>query len=131
MMEITLTVKEALYERFREMAEKRNQPIEKVMEEKLAESLGEESSHAQSADLMEIEMAAYEAMHSNLVKQYLGEFVAITDGQLVDHDEEPNILMRRLRNSYPKTKVIHVTKVRPTIQRTIVVRSPKIIRGEA
>lgn len=113
------------------IAENSHRPIRDVLEEKLSEALlAEHESSTESNDPMDIEMAAYERMHPNLVNQYLGEFVAITDEILVDHDLNPNTLMQRLRSKYPKTKVIHVTKVRPTIQRTIIVRSPKLTRIE-
>lgn len=125
-MEITLTVKDTVYERARVIAENSHRPIRDVLEEKLAEALlSENESLAENNDLMAIEMSAYEAMHADLVQHYLNHFVAITDSKLVDYDLDPNALMRRLRSSYPKSKVIHVTKVKPTIQKTILVRSPK------
>ena len=38
---------------------------------------------------MQREIAAYEAMHSTLVPQFLGYYVAIHQGHLVDHDLDP------------------------------------------
>lgn len=130
-LEFTLTVKEAAYQRALEIAKNSHRPIRDVLEEKLSEALlAEHQSSTESNDPMDIEMAAYAKMHPELINQYLGEFVAITDETLVDHDLNPNTLMQRLRSTYSKTKVIHVTKVRPTIQRTIIVHAPKLTRIE-
>lgn len=58
------------------------------------------------------EEAAYEAMHPELMAQYAGEYVAIYQGQLIDHDQDETALLRRLDAQYPDDVVL-MKKVRP------------------
>lgn len=52
------------------------------------------------------EIAAYEAMHAQLVRDHLGEWVAIHRQQLVDHDSDRAALYRRIRSQYGRTAVL-------------------------
>lgn len=52
------------------------------------------------------EIAAYEAMHVQLVRDHLGEWVAIHRQQLVDHDSDRAALYRRIRSQYGRTAVL-------------------------
>jgi hypothetical protein len=117
LMQITIDLDENTYALISNEAKVKQRTIEDLVLDCIREKYN--PSEMGVVDPMDIEMAAYETMHADLVRQYLGEFVAITDGKLVDHDFYPHLLMRRLRSTYPKTKVIHVTKVRPSIQDTI------------
>ena len=55
---------------------------------------------------MEQNVAAYRAMHGGLVKRYLGQYVAICDGELLDHDHDPLLLLERIRKNYPDQVVL-------------------------
>ncbi|MEZ4706583.1 MAG: hypothetical protein R3A44_05220 [Caldilineaceae bacterium] len=55
---------------------------------------------------MEQNVAAYKAMHDTLVGRYLGQFVAICHGKLVDHDSDPVALLMRVRTDYPNQVVL-------------------------
>lgn len=46
------------------------------------------------------EIAAYEKQHPILKQTYLGQWVAIHQGQLVDHDPDGPSLYRRIRANY-------------------------------
>ncbi len=52
------------------------------------------------------EIEAYEAMHSQLKADYLGQYVAIHEQKLVDHDRELAPLYRRIRARYGKISVL-------------------------
>ncbi|MCB9141978.1 MAG: hypothetical protein H6646_06845 [Anaerolineales bacterium] len=52
------------------------------------------------------EIVAYEDMHGQLVRDHLGEWVAIHDQQLVDHDSDRVALYRRVRARYGRTSVL-------------------------
>jgi hypothetical protein len=45
---------------------------------------------------LEAEVQAFERMHPQLVKQYLGQFVAVHEGQIVDADVDFETLFLRL-----------------------------------
>lgn len=55
---------------------------------------------------MQREVAAYEAMHPMLVEKYLGQYVAIYQGQLVDHDVDAVSLHHRVTETYPGEVVL-------------------------
>ena len=52
------------------------------------------------------EIATYEDMHAQLLRDHLGEWVAIHDQQLVDHDSDRVALYRRVRARYGRTSVL-------------------------
>lgn len=68
---------------------------------------------------------AYRAMHNELVKRYLGQYVAICEGSLIDHDHDPVTLLQRVRDRYPDRVVLR-QKVEPTPDRELRVRRPTI-----
>jgi len=52
------------------------------------------------------EIAAYEAMHPQLMLVHAGEWVAIHRQELVDHDRDRVALYRRIRSRYGRTSVL-------------------------
>lgn len=52
------------------------------------------------------ESRSYEAMHSELVQKYFGQWVAVHDGELVDHDEDATALYLRVRARYGRISVL-------------------------
>ena len=52
------------------------------------------------------EIAAYEAMHAELRQKYLGQWVAVHEQKLVDHDRDGSALYRRIRARYGQTSVL-------------------------
>lgn len=74
---------------------------------------------------MEQNVEAYQAMHGELVGRYLGQYVAICDGRLVDHDPDPVALLQRVRARYPDQVVLR-QKVERTPERELRIRHPVI-----
>lgn len=52
------------------------------------------------------EAEAYPVIHAELVKQYLHQYVAIYNGQLVDHDEDFQQLHIRIRQRFGRQPVL-------------------------
>lgn len=77
--------------------------------------------------LMQHNVEAYQSMHSELVKQYEGQFVAICDAQLVDHDADPVALLQRVRATYPGQVVLR-RKVEHVAERELHIRHPRFER---
>ena len=77
--------------------------------------------------IMEQNVAAYRSIHSELVDRYLGQYVAICDGKLVDHDPDPLLLLERIRRNYPNQVVLR-RKVERTPEREIHIRHPQFER---
>ena len=111
--QITISIPQTLYRRARELARSRNQSVDAVLEAGVA--LVEASSLTVSAEeeqAMIREEAAYEAMHPELMAHYAGQFVAVYQGQLIDHDQDETALLRRLNAQHPNDVVL-MKKVRP------------------
>lgn len=77
--------------------------------------------------LMDKEIAAFEAMQVALLAQYLGQYVAIFQGKVVDHDADKASLLDRLAQSYPQ-EVVLVRHVRRTPRPPFRLRSPRLNR---
>jgi hypothetical protein len=71
------------------------------------------------------EAAAFRALHEKLVRQYLGQYVAIHNGAVIDHDEEFQALHARVRRRYGRQAVL-VRRVEAESERTLVFRSPRL-----
>lgn len=44
--------------------------------------------------------------YEELVEKFDGEFVAVCEQKVIDHDREINMLMKRIREKYPKKHVL-------------------------
>jgi len=79
---------------------------------------------------VEREKNAYLRLYPQLKKQYTGQYVAIHNSQLVDHDVDYGALFERIDDRYPDT-FVWLTQVEAEPMGTIVVRSPRFVREEA
>jgi hypothetical protein len=61
---------------------------------------------ARQREKLSQEIAAYEAMHAELWRTLPGEWVAIHNQQLVDHDPDDVALYRRIRKTYGRTPLL-------------------------
>lgn len=78
---------------------------------------------------MSREEAAYQAMYEDLYTQYAGQYVAIYQGELVDHDEDGSQLYQRIRQQYPGQFVL-ITPVESTAEEKYQILSPRLIIEE-
>jgi hypothetical protein len=62
--------------------------------------------HARQHEKLNQEVLAYEQLHSELWRTMLGEWAAIHQQALVDHDSDRVSLYRRIRAKYPHTAVL-------------------------
>ncbi len=74
---------------------------------------------------MEREAEAFRRLHPNLLATIPGQYAAIYRGQLVDHDTDQVALCQRLEQRFRGLPVL-VRQVRPDVEQTIVVHSPRI-----
>lgn len=77
-------------------------------------------------EAMEREADAFRRLHPALLRDYPGRYVAITGGEVVDHDADPVALLTRIRRDYPGKTVLR-RKVEPVAERVLRFRSPRII----
>lgn len=133
-MSVQINLPAELYARVRQIAERKQQDVDQV----IADLLDEAVASAEDADMsrteakrdpaVEREKRAYIAMHPTLVQDYLGKYVAIHGGELVDFDDDFSALLKRIERAYPNT-FVWLTKVGPEPIRTIVHRSPRLLQN--
>lgn len=75
-------------------------------------------------EAVEREKAAFLAQHPTLLAQYLGEEVAIYQGQVVDHDQDGVALSTRIYKRFPDEFVL-ISPVLPQPMEEWVIRSPR------
>jgi len=75
------------------------------------------------------EAEAFRAMHAELVEKYLGQYVAIRNGKVVDHDEDFQSLHSRIRQRFGRRPVL-LRRVEVEPERVWVFRSPRFERGQ-
>lgn len=71
------------------------------------------------------ESKAFKAMHADLLQQYKGEYVAIHDGNVVDHDADIHALNHRIRARYGHRAIL-LQQVAEQPENELVIRSPKL-----
>lgn len=91
--------------------------------------LGDSQEDAQLAQI-EQEQRAYEAQHRQLLEAYPGQYVAMINGRVIDHDADRAALGRRVRARYGNAPVL-ITPVRQETRQTIVIRRPRLIEEAA
>jgi hypothetical protein len=123
-MEITITLDETTYTLISNEAKVKQLKIEEMIAEAAREKYN--PWEMDGDDPMEAEFEAYVQMHSDLYRLYANQWVAIHEGQLIEHDIDINALESRLALSHPDA-IIYVDKVTPQIVREIVVRSPRFL----
>ena len=74
-------------------------------------------------DKLKREITAYEALHAQLKEKHLGEWVALHEGQLIDHDSDGGLLHKRLREQYGTTAIL-IRQVEEQPSRELWLRTP-------
>jgi hypothetical protein len=107
-------------------AQAENRPVNELVVDVLQSTFNGMPDNPEN-EVMEQEMAAYQAMHPQLLAKYENQFVAVLNGRIVDHDSDQLALVKRRLQNYPSQTVL-ITQVRPELIRTIHIRSPRLLR---
>ncbi len=83
---------------------------------------------AEARRIMQQETDAFRAMHADLLAKYPNEYVAVHQGQLVDHDSDQLALFMRIDKQYPDIPVL-ITQVLPEPEEIYTFRSPRLDTG--
>ena len=123
---VTLSLPDDVYRRAEHVAFVAQREVAAVLLDTITAAF---TSYPQNAErvAMKAEIAAYEAMHADLVKTYLGQYVAIYHGKLVDHDVDPVLLHQRIEQHYPGETVLS-REVQKEPSRVLYMRSPRLER---
>jgi len=111
---VVLELKEpTLASQVEQLADETDQPAEQVLEAVVRNHLDELERRAIHADT-----EAFWAMHDELLKKYEGEYVAMRRASVVDHDEDPSRLERRVRDRFGLLPVL-IAPVEPGARRDL------------
>jgi len=105
------------------IAEQEDKEVSELVNEALRRYLWEAKERK-----IDQEMEAYRAMHAELKRRFLGEYVAIHNGKLIDHDADRRALSRRVRRKYGNVAVL-ITPVEDEPEREFLMLSPRFERG--
>lgn len=131
---VFVSIPETLYRRAHDLARVRHQSTDVIITEALEQLLAAQSALGfvapSTADetAMAREMAAYEAMHADLMSTFAGQYVVLHGGQLVDHDADETALLRRVAAPFGG-KVVLLKRVAPLPEPELRIRSPRLERN--
>lgn len=103
-LHVNIPLSSELYEQAQKMARDLDKEVPEFLADHLAQTLSEMAGKPQTAP--ERERAAYLALHPMLLANYQGEYVAIYQGELLDHDKEQLALVNRLDQTHPDQFVL-------------------------
>ncbi len=118
---ITVTLDDQIERQLTKIAHDQAVTTDKVVEKAIRSYLQTEASQ-----ILARESTAFRAMHEKLIAQYFGQYVAVHQGQVVDHDPKLGEIYTRMQERYPD-EIILIKQVRPEIERVTTVRSPRIV----
>jgi hypothetical protein len=75
------------------------------------------------------EEAAFESMKPDLIAQYRGQFIALFQQQVIDHDPDELALLARIEQTHPDELVL-IRQVVETPESPLQFRSPRLMREE-
>ena len=96
--------------------------------DELAEQAIHQFLRDETRRIMQRESAAYRTMHADLLARYRGEYVAIYQGRLIDHDPDQAGLLKRIEQQYPDSPVL-ITPVLDQPEEVYTFRSPRLEDG--
>lgn len=124
---ITLTIPDYIVEQAKSEALNLHKPLQEVLTDALRQVYPAVAIHPQRAQMQQ-EVEAFQALHLQLLTTYLGEFVAIKSGQVVDHDLDFDTLIDRIRDRFGNDAIVMVDQVLPTLMPEIRLRSPRLVK---
>ncbi|MCB0199951.1 MAG: hypothetical protein KDI03_07755 [Anaerolineae bacterium] len=126
--QITLTLPDEVYEQIQRTAAADQRPIAEVLTDTIVQATPIFSVDARRPAMLR-EQAAFRSMHADLLTTHEGEFVAVYQGEVIDHDVDELALSKRVRQLFPSA-VILMSQVLPEIERVFHIRSPRLVQPE-
>ena len=101
--------------------------VQKTTPEELLNKAVSQFLYKVALEKMKTETTAFERMYDQLVAQYLGQHVAIHDGELVDHDADLLALRKRIRQRFGRMPILlrQVTPERELPE--LIIRRPRLL----
>lgn len=119
-MVMQLAVNEMTAAQLEQVAREKNTTPQRLAEQAIREFLRSEARRR-----MQREMDAFFQLHARLLVDHAGEFVAIYQGKLIDHDFDQLALYQRVEQRYRDTPVL-IKQVLPNPEEEYTFRSPTL-----
>jgi len=125
MPEVTLDIPQEIYQRAQKIAEERHRAVQDILVESII--LEEEVDWKDISDdeVAWREEKAFQQLHPYLLKNYPGEYVAIINGEVIDHDTDQVALYQRVSKRFPE-RFILLAKITPRPIEEYTFRSPRL-----
>lgn len=121
---IIIDLPDNIYRRIESMARQSQRDVNDVVAEVVARSVRPFPVNV-NREAMQRESAEFQRLHPALLREFADQYVAVLDGEVVDHDFDPVALLRRIRDDYPDRTVLR-RKVDKMPEVTLHFRSPRI-----
>ena len=112
----TIVIEPELYKRVEQAAREHNISTREILSQATRHYLWELSRRKISE-----ESKIYRQQHMQLKAKYLGQYIAMRDGQVVEHDVDFNSLRHRIRQRFGHAPVM-ITRVEDTAEPTLIRR---------
>jgi hypothetical protein len=119
-----ITIEETSMLQLEKAADERGDTPASLVEQIIRRFLREEAADKDAGRKMTREIEAFTAMHPKLWEQYPHAYVAIYQGNVVDHDTDQLELYKRIEEAYPY-EVVLIRQVLPDVEKVYHFRSPK------
>lgn len=119
-MVMQLAVNESTVAQLEQVAREQNTTPQRLAEQAIREFLRSEARRT-----MQREMNAFAQFHAQLLEDYSGQYVAIHQGKLVDHDSDQLALYQRVERRYLNTPVL-IKQVLANPEEEYTFRSPTL-----
>jgi len=121
---VTVTLPESLYTQFEGWAQAARRPVADLLLDAARQVLPPAHVNPKRS-LMQQQVAAFNAMRETLLAQFAGEFIALKEGQVVDHDADQLALAERVGKQHA-TEVVLIKQVLPDSPSVLHYRSPRM-----
>lgn len=133
---IRLYLPDAIYERAQSLAALQNVNLHDVLLESIVLPEADLDTPTQAVEdragldeqTVWREERAFQSLHPTLMQQYPGQYVAVQNGQLVDHDMDQVALYRRCRQTYADRFVL-IARIQRSVEETYTFRSPRMLEN--
>ena len=125
--QVTLSIPDAVYQQAQTMAEATNRQVAEVLSEALSTVFAPIYVHPQRVSMQQ-ETHIFEQRHAELWQKYPKQYVAIYQGELVDHDPDEIELLGRITAQYPDVPVL-IRQVLPSLPDVLHIRSPRFVNA--
>lgn len=111
-IDTTFKIPRNLYDRAQQIAQNEQRDIADILTEALAKGLPVLDIFPHELSDRELAKKTFRRLHHQFLNNYPGQYVAIYQDKVVDHDPDRVALLERINNNYPDTFVL-VRQVQP------------------